>query len=221
MEPTFLLWARPPASWRIEPLLATRTSKVSVIQALSNFKAWRVAEVCRTCADLGIDPPIASQPCCNLLNREAEIEHLPACHHFGLGVVSYSPLARGILSGKYSPDAPPPADSQVARKDERMLATEWRPESVKIAQQVARYAQDRGITAGRFALAWILNNALITSAIAGPRTEQHWNEYLPALDFKLTGEDEAFVNGLVRPGHNSTPGYTDPAYPVEGRVRRW
>jgi aryl-alcohol dehydrogenase-like predicted oxidoreductase len=188
--------------------------------ALSNFKAWRVAEVCRTCADLAIDPPIASEPCYNLLNREAEVEHLPDCHYFGLGAVCYVPLARGILSGKYSPDALPPADSRVARKDERMLATEWRPESVKIAQQIARYAQDRGITAGQFALAWILNNALITSAIAGPRTEQHWMEYLPALEFMLTGEDEAFVNGLVRPGHNSTLGYTDPAYLVEGRVRR-
>lgn len=101
-----------------------------------------------------------------------------------------------------------------------MLATEWRPESIRIAQELARYAAERGVPAGQFALAWVLNNALITSAVCGPRTFDQWAEYIPALDFKFTGEDEAFVNNLVRPGHNSSPGYTDPAYPVEGRIRR-
>jgi aryl-alcohol dehydrogenase-like predicted oxidoreductase len=188
--------------------------------ALSNYRAWRLAEVCRTCTDIGIDPPIASQPSYNLLNREAEFEHLPACHHYGLGIVSYSPLARGVLSAKYLPNSPPPPDSRVARKDERMLATEWRPENLRIAQEIARYAEERQVTACQFALAWVLNNSLITSAIAGPRTFDQWAEYIPALDYKFTGEDEAFVNNLVRPGHNSSPGYTDPAYPVEGRIRR-
>ena len=65
-----------------------------------------------------------------------------------------------------------------------------------------------------FALAWVLKNRFVSSAIAGPRTEEQWDGYLAALEAKLGPEDEAFVDSLVPPGHASTPGYTDPAYPI-------
>ncbi len=66
----------------------------------------------------------------------------------------------------------------------------------------------------------MLNNALIDSVIAGPRTEEQWDDYVAALDYKFTADDEALVDQLVTPGHPSTPGYNDPAYPIEGRPRR-
>jgi aryl-alcohol dehydrogenase-like predicted oxidoreductase len=66
---------------------------------VSNYRSWRVAEICRLCDQAGIDRPVASQPLYNALNREVETEHLPACGYFGLGVVPYSPLARGVLTG--------------------------------------------------------------------------------------------------------------------------
>ncbi len=69
---------------------------------VSNFRAWRVAEISRLCDMAGIDRPVASQPCYNLLNRMPEVEHLPACAHYGLGVAPYSPLTRGVLTGKYA-----------------------------------------------------------------------------------------------------------------------
>ena len=72
---------------------------------VSNYRSWRVAEICRLCDEAGIDRPVASQPLYNALNREVETEHLPACGYFGLGVVPYSPLARGVLTGKYAPGA--------------------------------------------------------------------------------------------------------------------
>jgi hypothetical protein len=78
----------------------------------------------------------------------------------------------------------------------------------------------QGTTAANFALAWVLNNRLITSAIAGPRTEEQWDGYLAALDYRFTAEDEALVDRLVAPGHTSTHGFTDPGHPVEGRVPR-
>jgi aryl-alcohol dehydrogenase-like predicted oxidoreductase len=184
---------------------------------LSNFRGWRIADVVRICDSLGIDRPVASEPLYNLVDRTVEVEQLPAAAHFGLGVVSYSPLARGVLTGKYAVDAPPPADTRAGRGDKRLQQTEWRPESLHVAQAIARHAAERGTTSVAFALAWVLRNPLVSATIAGPRTEAQWDSYLSALELDLGVEDERLVDRLVPPGHASTPGYTDPGYPVEGR----
>lgn len=187
---------------------------------VSNFRAWRIAEIVRLADQMGIDRPVASEPLYNLVDRTAEVEQLPVANHYGIGVVPYSPLARGVLSGKYAVDAPPPSDSRAGRGDKRIQQTEWRPESLKIAQTIAAHAAQRGTTSIAFALAWVLNNRLISSAIAGPRTEAQWDSYIEALSVQIGPEDEKLVDSLVIPGHASTPGYTDPNYPVEGRRTR-
>jgi aryl-alcohol dehydrogenase-like predicted oxidoreductase len=73
---------------------------------VSNFRAWRIAEVAHLADQFGIDRPIASQPLYNIFNRVAEVEQLPAADFYGLGTVSYSPLARGVLTGKYRSNQP-------------------------------------------------------------------------------------------------------------------
>lgn len=186
--------------------------------AVSNHRAWRLAEICSICDRLGIDRPVACQPYYNAVNRVPEVEHLPACAFYGIGVVPYSPLARGVLTGKYDPDTAPPSDSRAARNDARMMQTEWRRESLIIARTLKAHAEVRGITPGQFSTAWVLNNRLVTSVIAGPRVETQLNDYLGALRYRFTAEDETLVNSLVAPGHASTPGYTDPLEQVEGRV---
>jgi aryl-alcohol dehydrogenase-like predicted oxidoreductase len=185
---------------------------------VSNHRSWRIAEICNLAARLGIDPPAASQPYYNAMNRMPEVEQLPVCAFYGVGVVPYSPLARGVLTGKYLPDLPPPPGTRAGRQDMRMMQTEWRPESLRLAREIAAHAEKRGITAGQFALAWVLNNRLVTSVIAGPRTIEHWDDYVGALAYVFTAADEALIDRLVAPGHPSTPGYNDPAYPIEGRV---
>ncbi|RYY91077.1 MAG: aldo/keto reductase [Comamonadaceae bacterium] len=187
---------------------------------ISNFRGWRVAEMVRVCDAAGVERPAALQPQYNAMSRMAENEMLPACAHYGIGVVPYSPLARGVLTGKYaSIDAPPPG-SRAARNDRRLLQTEFRPESIDLARAIHDHASARGNTASHFALQWVLNNALVSSVIAGPRTLEQWNDYLAGLASPFTAEDEALVDTLVAPGHPSTPGYTDPEYPVMGRVVR-
>jgi len=193
-----------------------RQGKVRYV-GLSNFKGWRIAEIVRIADQLGIDRPVASEPLYNLVDRTAEVEQLPAAAHYGIGVVPYSPLARGVLTGKYAPDTQPPADSRAGRGDRRIQQTEWRPESLHIAQQVAAHAAARGTTSVAFALAWVMKNRFVSSTIAGPRTEAHWDSYIDALTLELGPDDERFVDSLVPPGHASTHGYTDPGYPVEGR----
>ena len=187
---------------------------------LSNFRSWRVAEMVHLCDQLGIDRPVVSQPYYNAMNRMPEAEHLPACHNYGLGVFPYSPLARGVLTGKYGVNLEAPEGTRAGRQDRRMLQTEWREESLMIAQKFKIHAEARGITAGQFAVAWVLNNRLVTGTITGPRTETQWDEYLGALNYTFTAEDEALVDELVTPGHPSTAGYNDPAYPLEGRIPR-
>ena len=187
---------------------------------LSNFRSWRVAEMSNLCDRMGIDRPVVSQPYYNALNRMPEVEHLPACQYYGLGVFPYSPLARGVLTGKYGVDTEAPDGTRAGRQDRRMMQTEWRKESLMIAQKFKSHAETRGITAGQFAVAWVLNNQLVTGTITGPRTETQWEEYMGALEYTFTAEDEALVNKLVTPGHPSTPGYNDPAYPLEGRIPR-
>ena len=187
---------------------------------LSNHRAWRVAEICRLCDLAGIDRPVVSQPYYNALNRMPEVEHLPACAHLGLGVFPYSPLARGVLTGKYAPGEAAPEGTRAGTGDRRIMETEWRPESLVIARELAAHAAARGVTPGQFATAWVLNNRLVTGAIAGPRTEAQWEDYVGALAYRFTPEDEALVDRLVPPGHPSSPGYSDPAYPLEGRIPR-
>jgi len=186
---------------------------------LSNFNGWRIAEVIRLCEQLNAPHPVVCQPYYNLLNRQPEVEILPACQHYGLGVVPYSPIARGVLTGKYAPGEPPASDTRAGRGDKRMLDTEFRPESLVIARQLTEHCQTRGIRPEHFAAAWVLANPAVTAVIAGPRTLAQMESYYAALDVTITPEDEAMVDGWVAPGHASTPGYTDPNYPVLGRTR--
>ena len=127
------------------------------------------------------------------------------------------PVARGVLTGKYLPGQPPVAGSRAARGDKRIAQTEWREESLQIAQTLQQHVHERGVTLAQFATAWVLAHPAVSSVIAGPRTLAQWQDYAPALGYALTEEDEALVNSLVAPGHPSTPGYNDPAYPLDGR----
>lgn len=194
-----------------------RAGKVRYL-GVSNHRAWRVAEIVNLCREAGISPPAVCQPYYNAFNRMPEVELLPACAHYGIGVASYSPVARGVLAGKYRPGEAPPDDSRAARKDRRMMQTEWRDESLVLAQRVAEHAAARGVTASQFAVNWVLHNRMISSAIVGPRTIAQMQEYLGALEHGFGIEDEALIDSMVAPGHPSTPGYSDPAYPIEGRV---
>ena len=184
---------------------------------VSNFRGWRIAEMVRLAGQLGMPAPVVCQPYYNLLNRMPEVEVLPACAHYGIGVTPYSPIARGVLSGKYVVGQAPDPTTRAGRGDKRITETEFREESLVIAQQLKVHAEAKGCSLAQFATAWVLANPIVSSVIAGPRTLQQWQDYLPALDYVVSAEDEVLVDSLVKPGHPSTPGYTDPAYPLNGR----
>jgi aryl-alcohol dehydrogenase-like predicted oxidoreductase len=145
-----------------------------------------------------------------------EVEVLAACDHYGIGVASYSPIARGVLTAKYAPGVVPEG-SRAARSDRRLMQTEFREESFAIAQALKAHAAASGRTPVQFALAWLWANRIVSSVIAGPRTLAQWQDYVTVVGAPWSADDEALVDSLVRPGHPSTPGYNDPAYPLCGR----
>ena len=209
------------------PLEETLTTFARLIEAgkiryygVSNFRAWRIAKIVETARRMGVPQPIACQPPYSAVTRLIETELLPCCEHYGVGVVAYSPLARGVLTGKYEEGVSPAADSRAGRGDKRILQNEFRPESIAVAKKIRAHAESRGLTATQFAIAWALNNRLVHGVIGGPRTLEQWRDYIHAMTVQLTGDDETFVDSLVAPGSASTHGYSDPQYPLTGREPR-
>lgn len=206
----------------IEETLSTMGRLIDVgkirYYGLSNFRGWRIARVVETARRMGVPPPIVCQPPYSAVTRLIETELLPCCDHYGVGVVAYSPLARGVLTGKYEPGTAPQAGSRAARGDKRILQTEFRTESLALAQEFKEHARRRGMSPTQFAIAWVLNNRLVNGVVGGPRTLDQWGDYVAALSLRLDADDEALVDRLVPPGYASTHGYNDPQYPLTGRV---
>ena len=95
---------------------------------VSNFRGWRIAEVVQKAKSLNMPGPVVCQPYYNLLNRQPEVEVLPVCAHHGIGVVPYSPIARGVLAGKYAPGTQPFECTLACRGDKLRLVSEFREE---------------------------------------------------------------------------------------------
>jgi aryl-alcohol dehydrogenase-like predicted oxidoreductase len=167
----------------------------------------------------GWQPISAVQPLYNIVNRDIEVELLPMARRRGLGVVTYSPLARGILTNKYALDGEPPPGSRLARSDRRFLQAEWRPASIAVARQLAPLAAARGCSPAQLATAWAMANPWVTSVIIGPRTVEQARDALGALSVTIDAEVEDAVDALVPPGCHSGTGWPDGQYPVAGRPR--
>ena len=188
--------------------------------ALSNFRAWRISEALWMQDALGMHPLTCIQPLYNIFNRDVEVEILPMCQHHGLGVVTYSPLARGLLTGKYRPGEAFPEGSRASRQDARMLQAELRDASIELSQQIRQYAEEKkGCSSTQFSIAWCLANPILSAVILGPRTMEQFDDNWKALELEITPEDEAFVDSLVPVGEHSGKGFQDSAYPITGRGR--
>jgi aryl-alcohol dehydrogenase-like predicted oxidoreductase len=187
--------------------------------ACSNFRAWRVMEALWTSDALGLEHFACVQPLYNIVNRDIEVELLPMCEEYGVGVVSYSPLARGILTGKYKPGQDYPEGSRAARGDKRMRQAELRDASIMLSQRLVTHCEQKGCTPSQFAVAWCLANPILTSVIIGPRTVEQYEDNLKCLDVEITPEDEDFIDSLIPPGEHSGQGFQDEAYPITGRPR--
>ena len=185
----------------------------------SNFYGYELAETLWISNKNNHVSMSAVQPLYNIVNRDSEVELLPCCQKYGVGVMVYSPLARGVLAGKYLPGQPPPEGSRAARKDPRMMVTETREESYEVAQQIKPLADAHGKSMTQFSLNWVLGNPIVTSAIVGPRTMEHYEDNIGCLGWEISEDALEKIDELVPPGEHTGWGFNDPQYPVQGRPR--
>ena len=156
----------------------------------SNFAAWQLARalwISDVRAGARFD---CIQPRYNLIDRVIEMELLPLCQDQGVGVICYSPLAGGILTGKYRPGEPPPPDSR-GKRNEGFMRNRGARHNVERAQQVLSVLQDIGHPITQTAIAWTLANPTVTSAIIGA---SNWDQLTALLDgwgWELSGEHKA------------------------------
>jgi aryl-alcohol dehydrogenase-like predicted oxidoreductase len=194
-----------------------RSGKVRYL-ACSNYFAWEVVDLLRVASRHDWSPVVAAQNPYSLLNRQLEYEFIPMAQHKGLGVVTYSPLARGMLTGKYGAGQVP-VGSRLDRKNGRFLQSEWRAESLPVADRLASIAADMGVTSAALATAWVLANQAVHSTVIGPRTLGQLNQYIAGAQIEWTPELEAACDALVSPGTATGSTMPDPAYfPVRGRL---
>jgi aryl-alcohol dehydrogenase-like predicted oxidoreductase len=195
-----------------------RQGKVRYI-GCSNFYAHQVCRGLWLSDKQNLESFVAVQPLYNIVNRDPEVELFPTCQEHGLGVMVYSPLARGVLAGKYLPGKEAPPDSRAGRGDQRIRNTELRDESLEVAQQIKPLAERHGKTMTQFSLNWVVANPIVTAAIVGPRTMEHLEDNLGCLGWNIEEDALDEIDRMVPPGEHTGWGFNDPMYPVTGRPR--
>lgn len=166
----------------------------------STFPAWMVMEALAISDRYGLARFISEQSPYNLLDRRVENELIPLCLKHGLGMLPWSPLAGGILAGRYSASGTFPEGSRATRMG-TMFTERITGRGKAIAVEVAKLAQERGLTASQLSLLWLKDQPGVTSPIIGPRTLAHLEDALAILDRKLDGADRPLFDALVHPGN--------------------
>jgi aryl-alcohol dehydrogenase-like predicted oxidoreductase len=164
-----------------------RAGKVRYI-GTSTFSAYQLVESLWESEKLGLNRFVCEQPPYNLLDRRIERELLPFCQKYGFGVIPWSPLAGGMLTGKYRRGEQGPEGSRYQsgkfRSGEEVSEATW-----DVIEGVQQLAEDKGAAMDAFALAWVMAQKNDSSPIIGPRTMEQLEDNLKALDVEISEED--------------------------------
>jgi aryl-alcohol dehydrogenase-like predicted oxidoreductase len=175
-----------------------RAGKVLYI-GCSNHAAWMTMEALAISERQGLARYVSVQPPYNLLDRRSENELIPLCQRYNLAVLPWSPLAGGILAGRY-PQEEIPQDSRAARNI-AFFKPRLTRRAREVAEKIAQAAQTRGLTGAQLALLWIKDQPGVTAPLIGPRTLQHLESFIPVLEMKLDDADRPLFDELVHPGN--------------------
>ncbi len=190
----------------------------------STFAASQIVQAQWTARDRGYLPFRCEQPPYSILVRGIEHDVLPTCHDYGMGVIPYSPLAGGWLSGRYRKGNETRGPSSSARPQARFdMSDPSNQRKLDAADQLAQVADDAGITLVEMALAFVIRHPAVTAAIIGPRTMDHLESQLSAADIKLSDEVLDWIDAIVAPGTTinvADNGWTQPALQPASRRRQ-
>ncbi len=175
-----------------------RAGKVLYIGS-STFPAWMVMEALAISEQHHLARYISEQPPYNLLDRRVENELIPLCQKYGLAVLPWSPLAGGMLAGRYPPGAEFPAESRATRTGE-FFTSRISQKGREIAARVGELAKERRVSAAQLALLWLKDQPGVTAPIIGPRTLEHLESFIPVMDQNLNDADRPLFDALVHPG---------------------
>ena len=184
-----------------------RAGKVRYI-GCSTFPAWKVMEALAISQQQNLARYISEQPPYNLLDRRIENELVPLAQQYGMALLPWSPLAGGILAGRYANKEQFPPGSRAERANE-IFRNRITQRGLDVAIALGEMARERGLTSSQLGLLWVMDQPGVTSPIIGPRTMAHLEDALPLLDMKLADEDRPRFDTLVHPGtavadfHNS------------------
>ena len=185
----------------------------------STFAAWQVVEALWASKEYGLNRFVTEQPPYNILDRRIERELIPMAQTFGVGLIPWSPLAGGLLTGKYSRGEPPPADSRFGQGGLRaQQKARWVDGLFDIVDALTPIARDKGCTLAQLALAWCEQQPGVASAIIGPRTVEQLQDNLGAAAVTISDEDRARIDAIVPPGRMVSPFYEANFGPHRHRV---
>jgi aryl-alcohol dehydrogenase-like predicted oxidoreductase len=201
---------------------AVRAGKVSYL-GLSNYTGWQIQKVCDLADFGGLARPVTLQPQYNLLAREIEWEIVPACESTGLGLLPWSPLGGGWLTGKYTKDERPSGATRLGENPERGVEAYDRRSTVQrtwdVIDAVQSIAADRGVSMAQVALAWLVDRPLMTSVILGARTLEQLHDNLGAAGLHLSDEETARLDEASDPAPADYP-YGGPGVEQRSRSRQ-
>jgi len=193
-----------------------RAGKVRYI-GTSTYAAWQVVESLWVSKEYGLNRFVTEQPPYNLLDRRIERELLPALRTYGFGVIPWSPLAGGFLSGKYKREGQQPEGRFSDGTHFRSAAILGSKAAFDIVDALEKHAVERGCTISQLAVAWCMQQPGITSPIIGPRTMDQLEDNLKALEVRITTDDLARIDKLCPPGGMTIPFYEAAFGPHEHR----
>jgi len=168
----------------------------------STFAAWQLVESLWVSDRYGLSRFVCEQPPYHILDRRIERELIPMADTYGIGIIPWSPLAGGLLTGKYSRDEAPKGS-----RYEDMESARVSEAAFEVIDELAQLVQAKGCSMSQFALAWCMSREAVTSPIIGPRTAEQLEDNLKALDVDITDEDAETVDRLVEPGAVVSPFY--------------
>ena len=191
-----------------------RQGKVHYI-GVSEWTAEQIADALRLADDMGFDRIVSNQPQYSLIWRVIEAEVVPLCQQEGVGQICWSPLAQGVLTGKYLPGAPPLLGSRATGVEAEEMSWLLGDEVLTPVQRYAELCRQAGYTPASVALAWVLQNQNVSSAIIGASRPEQIAENVKALDIELEPDFVAAIEEALAPTTLFDPAFTFSPNPRE------